>query len=102
MRDGELHGYTWWLDEDQASVTEERHYVQGSLHGIERKWNQHGRLRRGFPRYFLNGTRVNKRQYLRAAAADPSLPRFRSEESSPSRMFPEEIRKHLLTQRDGA
>jgi antitoxin component YwqK of YwqJK toxin-antitoxin module len=102
MRDGELHGYTWWLEEDQASVFVERHYVQGYLHGIERKWNQHGRLRRGFPRYFVNGIRIDKRQYQRAAAADPSLPRFRSEDNSPARIFPEEIRKHLLIQRDGA
>src|SRR5262249_25510954 len=102
MRDGDWHGYTWWLDQDQASVWVERHYVQGSLHGIEREWNQHGRLRRGLPRYFVNGIRIDKRQYLRAAAADPSLPRFRPEDNSPSRIFPEEIRKHLLIQRDGA
>ena len=62
MRDGELHGYTWWLDEDHASVTVERHDVRGFLHGIERHWNEHGRLRQGFPRYFLNGNRINKRQ----------------------------------------
>ena len=102
VRDGQWHGYTWWLDQDQASVTVERHYVQGDLHGIVREWNDHDRLRRGFPQYFVKGKRIDKRQYLRAAAADPSLPRFRSEENSPSRTFPEEICKHLLTQRNGA
>jgi len=100
MRDGELHGYTWWLGQDQVSVRVERHYVHGNLHGIEREWNEHGRLHRGFPRYFVNGNRIDKRQYLRAVVADPSLPRFRSEENSPSRVFPAEIGKHLLTRRD--
>ncbi len=102
MWDGRLHGYTWWLNEDQASIWKEGHYIQGFLHGIEREWNEHGRLRRGFPRYFVKGDQIDKRQYLRAAAADPSLPIFRPEENSPLRTFPEEIRKHLLTQREGA
>jgi len=96
------YGYTWWINEDQTSVSVERHYVQGDPHGIEREWNEHGRLRRGFPRYFVKGNRIDKRQYLIAAVADPSLPRFRSEENSPERVFPEDICKHLLTQRAGA
>ncbi|MFO0876264.1 MAG: hypothetical protein U0840_02735 [Gemmataceae bacterium] len=96
MRDGDLHGYTWWLNDDQTSVRVERHYVQGYQHGIDREWNHRGRLRRGFPRYFLWGTRVNKRQYLGAVADDPTLPPFRPEDNAPQRVFPEEIRKHLL------
>jgi antitoxin component YwqK of YwqJK toxin-antitoxin module len=100
MQDGQFHGYTWRFNDDRASVWWEEHYVRGLRHGIERRWNEHGRLSRGFPRYFVDGKRVDKRKYLRAAAADPSLPRFRAKDNSPARKFPDEIRKHLLTQRD--
>ncbi|MEE9365131.1 MAG: hypothetical protein V3W44_00455, partial [Dehalococcoidales bacterium] len=48
-KDNMLHGWEWWLDEDQKSVWCERHHHEGNLHGIWREWNDRGRLRRGFP-----------------------------------------------------
>ena len=95
MQNGWPHGFEWWLNEDQHSVHTERHWLHGKLHGIEREWNYQGRLRRGCPRYWVNGERVTKRQYLRAAAQEPSLPRFRPEENEPQRTFPPEIMPHL-------
>jgi antitoxin component YwqK of YwqJK toxin-antitoxin module len=96
MRAGRPHGVEWWLDSsDQQSVHEERHWFEGELHGIERDWNLKGRLRRGFPRYWVRGRQVTKRQYLRAAARDATLPPFRSEDNDPQRTFPPEIAKHL-------
>ena len=58
----------------------ELHWRKGRLHGIEREWNPKGRLRRGWPRYFVAGRRLDKRRYLRACAGDTSLPEFRSQD----------------------
>jgi antitoxin component YwqK of YwqJK toxin-antitoxin module len=95
MRCGQHHGYEWWINDDQASVHEERHWQDGQLHGIERDWNLQGRLRRGFPRYFVAGQQVTRRQYVKAAAEDSSLPPFRMEDNLPQRRFPPVIAEHL-------
>jgi hypothetical protein len=95
VKDGLRHGFEWWLNEDQGSVLEERHFWNGELHGIERHWNPGMRLRRGFPKYWVNWERASKRQYIRACAKDPSLPPFREEDNRPERKFPPEIAAHL-------
>jgi len=93
--DGKWHGFEWWLLDNQKGVREERHFADGQLHGIEREWNGSGRLRRGFPRYWVRGERVTKRQYVQACAADPALPRFRVADNHPRRTFPPEVARHL-------
>jgi hypothetical protein len=95
MRDGRPHGFEWWLGVDQRSVWIERHWAHGTLHGIEREWDAETRLCRGYPRYWVHGERVTKRQYLKAAAQDSSLPPFRPEENEPRRSFPPEVVDHL-------
>jgi hypothetical protein len=95
MLEGRLHGFTWWINDDQASVLVERHFRHGVPHGIEREWNENGRLCRGYPRYYVGGERLDKRRYLRAAGADSTLPPFLVEENEPLRIFPTEIRKLL-------
>jgi len=90
LRDGLPHGYEWWLSKPHV-VYEERHWQEGEYHGIERQWNLANKLRRGFPRYWIKGERVDKRKYLRAAKKDPSLPLFRLKDNSPRRRFPPEI-----------
>jgi hypothetical protein len=95
MQAGRAHGFEWWLNDDQQSVHEERHWADGDRHGIEREWNSEGRLARGYPRYWVRGERVTKRQYMKAAAADPSLPPFRIEDNRPERAFPPEMAEHL-------
>lgn len=92
MRNGQPEGFEWWLNED-GTLSWERHWVKGLPHGIERCWNTHGRLRRGYPRYFLRGERVNKARYLRACANDPSLPEFKQANNVPSRTFPLRVRR---------
>jgi antitoxin component YwqK of YwqJK toxin-antitoxin module len=77
MRDGSKHGFEWRLNEDQKSVHEEKHWYQGSYHGIEREWHWSGKLRRGYPKYWVHGEAVTKRQYVQAAQKDPTLPPFR-------------------------
>jgi hypothetical protein len=91
MRDGVMQGYEWWVNANQSSVWHERHWHEGTRHGIERMWNQQGRLRRGYPKYWIRGEAVVKRQYLRAARQDPTLPSFREQDNLPQRNFPPEI-----------
>jgi hypothetical protein len=85
---GQLHGYEWWVNEDQRSVYEERHWRHGKLHGIEREWTPRGDLRRGFPKFFIDGRRVTKHAYLRAQSKDPTLPRLRGRDDRNARSFP--------------
>jgi hypothetical protein len=91
VKGGKWNGFEWWLNEDQKSVWEESHFRDDRLHGIQRSWNCHGHLCRGYPRYWVNDVRVTKRQYLRACAKDPTLPRFREADNRPQRKFPPEV-----------
>lgn len=86
--DGQRHGLERWWRGDNTTVSQEEHYWQGKAHGIFRQWNHQGRLRRGFPRYFVGGKRVTKRQYERARRADPALPPVVPEENLPNRQLP--------------
>jgi hypothetical protein len=91
-RDGERHGYERWWCGDNATVWQEEHYRHGAAHGIFRQWTDRGRLRRGFPRYFVGGERVARRQYERACRTDSLLPAFVPEENLPSRQLPAALR----------
>ena len=81
-RDNLRHGYEWWLTGGEVPFSEE-HWYAGIKHGIERQWNDQGRLRRSYPRYWINNERVRKDKYVRAAAKDDTLPPFRAEENLP-------------------
>ena len=89
--DGLRHGYERWWGEDNTRVWEESHFWHGVEHGIFRQWNRVGRLRRGYPRYFVSAQRVTKRQYLQATHRDSTLPIFIEEENLPVRQMPEEV-----------
>jgi hypothetical protein len=91
LKDGKWHGFEWWLNEDQETIHRENHFWEDLQHGIQREWNSTGRLRRGYPRYWVNNQRVSKRQYLRAQAKDRNLPPFREADDLPQRNFPPEI-----------
>lgn len=95
VRDGALDGYEWWLNEDQRSVWHERHWRKGKLHGIERMWNEKGRLKRGFPKYWFQGQAVRKHAYMKAAEKDKTLPGYREKDNQPQRKFPLEIEQLL-------
>jgi len=73
-QDGERHGFERWWNEDNRTIHEESHFWRGLAHGIMRQWTAQGRLRRGYPQYFVQGEKVNKRQYLRACRTDSTLP----------------------------
>ena len=86
--DGKLHGYERWWNEDNQTVHEESHFWNGVEHGIFRSWNRQHKLSRGYPRYFIHGKRVTKREYVRACHADPTLPPFIVEDNQPFRKLP--------------
>jgi MORN repeat variant len=90
IQDGARHGFEWWLCDDQRSVWHERHWRQGNVHGIERMWNREGRLKRGYPKYWIRNQAVSKREYSKAAEKDETLPKFREIENRPERRFPVE------------
>jgi hypothetical protein len=85
-RVGEL-GYKRQWNADEETVWEEYHYCLG-YHGIWREWNARGRLRRGFPRFYVNNVKVTKRQYLRACEAVLTLLPYRPQDDSPQRELP--------------
>jgi hypothetical protein len=95
LRDGRWHGFEWWLCRDQKSVWQERHFADDQQHGIERQWNSSEHLCRGFPRYWIRGSRVTKRQYLKACSTDETLPRFREADNRPRRKFPPKVARYL-------
>lgn len=86
--DGQRHGHERWWTGDNATISEEEHFHHGKAHGIFRRWNAKGKLRRGFPRYFVSGEQVTKRQYERARRTDPTLPPFLIEDNAPQRTLP--------------
>jgi antitoxin component YwqK of YwqJK toxin-antitoxin module len=94
FKDGHFQGFEWWINEDQKTVNHERHFCQDQVHGIERFWNAEGRLRRGYPKYWVNNKQVTKRAYIKECANDMSLPRFNEEDNLPQRKFPDEVAIH--------
>lgn len=93
--DGKPHGFEWWLDENQQTVYIEQHWRNGTWHGVRRQWNDRGRLSRGYPQYYVGGTKVDKRRYLRAARTDDTLPPYRPADDNPRRSFSPEVAEHL-------
>ena len=89
-KDGELGYHRDW-NEDEKAVHIEYYFFYGKgYHGIWREWNTDGKLRRGFPQYWVNDGRVTKRQYLKASEMDGTLPPYRPEENRPIRKLPPE------------
>jgi hypothetical protein len=104
LRDSRLHERRWWNTDQRTVYREELHAARDEHAGIEREWNDRGRLRRGFPQFFVGGERVDKRAYLRAAERDPALPRHLPEHDDPRRQLPSEFVRqpaHRRAQRRG-
>jgi hypothetical protein len=84
-------GYTRMWNGDERTVWQEYfHAVVRGYHGVWREWGAEGKLRRGFPRYFIDDVRVPREEYLRACERDLLLPRYSPEDDSPCRRLPEE------------
>jgi antitoxin component YwqK of YwqJK toxin-antitoxin module len=94
--DGLCHGHEWWFHYCLPSeLWIEKKWFKGNRHGIEREWNTEGKVKRGWPKYWVHDQQVDKRKYLRAAAKDPTLPAFRAEDNLPYRDFPPGVAMHL-------
>jgi hypothetical protein len=95
MLKGRRHGFEWWLNQDQRSVYQERHWSDDDEHGIEREWDHKGRLRPGFPKFYVRGSRMTRQAYEREQNNDPSLPAYRIEDNRARRSFPLVVARRL-------
>ena len=93
LHDGVPHGYEWHFASSQGDLWCERYWSMGKTHGIERIWNGKGRLRRGYPKFYLLDQAVLKRKYLKLSLTDRTLPTYREEDNLPDRIFPPEIQE---------
>lgn len=93
-KDGFQHGYEWHFCKKRR-LSEEQHWQDGKLHGIERGWNFKGGMGRSYPAYWVSGERLSKAKYLKACKIDPALPVYDVRDDQPYRTFPEEIEKYL-------
>ena len=96
MLNGRRHGFEWWLNEDQLSVYQERHWRHDEPHGIEREWDNKGKLRPDFPRFHIRGNRVTRQAYEREQDNDRSLPTYRIADNQPPRSFPPVVARRLV------
>jgi hypothetical protein len=97
LLDGAPHGLLRWGDPTRPS--EEGYFVRGQRHGIFREWESDGRLRKGFPRYYLDDARVSRRVYEAARVEDPSLRPYVAREDVNRRAMPEAVREALARAR---
>ena len=93
LQDGVPHGEEWHFTSLRQELWYERHWYMGKLHGIERIWNSRGRLRRGYPKFYVLDRAVSKHTYLKWALTDKTLPRFREKDNWPRRIFPSQIQR---------
>jgi hypothetical protein len=91
MEDGQPHGVELWLDEDQTR-SYERYWHKGQIHGVERRWDGRGGMRRGFPRFWMNGKQMTRGEYLRAQGRDKSLPKYSVRDNASKRRLPNAYR----------
>ena len=95
--DGKRHGFERFWNLDNRSVGVECHYWNDLNHGIFREWNWRGRMRRGYPQYYVMGNHVTKRQYERACRTNPTLPPYDSDDNSPERPLPAEVSSKAIS-----
>ncbi|MGH2396163.1 MAG: toxin-antitoxin system YwqK family antitoxin [bacterium] len=89
--DGVPHGLERWGDPRRP--WEEGSFFAGQRHGIFREWKSDGTLRKGFPRYYVNGNQVSRRAYDAARASDPSLPPYVARKDLNKRRLPRAVRE---------
>jgi hypothetical protein len=88
LEKGHRHGFERWWSGDNATIYIEGHFFDSQEHGIFRRWNDRQHLRRGFPKYFILGQKVQRRAYDRACRSDPTLPKYDPDDNRPNRTLP--------------
>jgi hypothetical protein len=97
LLDGVRHGVERWGDPERP--TEEGYFAHGRRHGVFREWTSSGRLRRGFPRFYLDDARVTRRTYELALERDSSLRPYSAREDSNARAMPAAVREAIARAR---
>jgi antitoxin component YwqK of YwqJK toxin-antitoxin module len=86
VRDGKMHGVErWWM----GPLWRESYWWEGAEHGIHREWRVDGRLKPGFPKFYLRGEKVTKAVYARAALSDKTLPEYTAKGDTARRAQPQ-------------
>ena len=91
LQDGLPHGFEWHFASSRQDLWQERAWYRGKLHGIERIWNGKGKLRRGYPKFYVLDQAVSKQKYLKFLVADRTLPTYREEDNLPHRKLPAKV-----------
>jgi len=97
LQDGVPHGCEWQFVSPHRNLWYERNSYTGKIHGIERIWNSKGRLRRGYPRFYVLDQVVSKQKYLELSQTDKSLPTYQEDDNLPQRHFPQEVEEILAS-----
>ena len=100
FKQGKQHGYSWFFNENQTSVSYEHHFMNGFEHGIQRMWKARNKIFSEYPRYFIKGKRVTKPQYITASLKDRELPEFKAQDQKWDRRFSRDIERILKKYRD--
>ena len=91
LQHGKLHGFQWWFNEDGKTINGERHWLEGFLNGIARRWDENGHLLENYPQYFVDDKQVSKRFYTTAAKNNLALPEYNDVDDDYRRSVIEEI-----------
>ena len=91
------NSYEWGFASSKEDLWQERNWNMGKLHGIERVWNNRGRLRRGYPKFYIADRAVSRQKYIKMALSDKSLPVYREKDDLAHREWPEEIKRLILS-----
>jgi hypothetical protein len=93
LQDGFPNGFEWRFASSKQDLWHECHWNMGMRHGIQRMWNSKGKLRRGYPKFYISDQAVSKLKYVRMTSTDESLPKFQVGDNLPFRKFPREVRR---------
>lgn len=79
---------------DPTRPDEEEHFARGKRHGIFRSWDS-GRVRPGYPIFYVDDVEVTREAYLSACAADCTLPPYNESDDANERNMPPAVRDGL-------
>lgn len=93
LADNQPHGFVRWGDSRKPAS--EEHFFRGKRHRIFREWEPDGRLRNGFPKFYVHDKLVTPARYKAAQAKDDFLPPYSERDDVNRRPLPEAVRDAL-------
>jgi hypothetical protein len=97
MEDAQPHGLVRWGN--PTSPSEEGYFFRGRRHGIFRKWESDGTLKKGYPQYYVEDKRISRLAYEKACEANPVLPPYNPRQNGNRRALPGAVRDALARAR---